>query len=172
MRSYPNINFSRFSIDEVCNFVADRMHLDIGGQLVNLQKAVYENDNIFKQIDQQHILPVLFVQLKDECEQLVRLESLVFFPFIRNKRNEPGFQISEQTKQKLFGCQELIMALYYRIKLSLKNFLSKDPYSPAEQIIINDLKNLEYLLSDWMYLVQNNIIDSVKNNTLKNEYTT
>ena len=171
MRSYPNINFSVFSIFEVCDFVMDRVHIDIEIQLDSIQKAVSENDNIFLQLDKQHILPILFLQLKDECNQLIRLESLIFFPFIKSKITEPEFFIPEPILKKLFGYQELIMALYSRIKLNMNNFLSMQQYSSTEQIIINDLGKLESLISDWIYLVQNNIINGVKKNTLKNEFT-
>lgn len=171
MRSYPNINFSIFSIFELCDFVIDRIHVDITAQLDSIQKALSENDGIFFNLDQKQIFPVLFLQLKEECNQSIRLESLVFFPFIKSKILEPEFSIQEPLLEKLFGYQELIMALYSRIKLNLNNFLSIKQYTPIEQIIIHDLTKLEALLSDWIYLVQNNIINSIKKNTLKNELT-
>lgn len=72
---------------------------------------------------------------------------------------------------RLFKNHELITALFYRIKLSLNNFMSKEDFAPVEQIIINDLTTLEYLMSDWNLLCQNHIIKKVEKNKAGNEYS-
>lgn len=157
MRSYPNINFNAFSTVEICDFMSARVHKDISTLLENIQQAFNEGENLFSQTDHTQILPLLFTQLKDECSQLLRLESHAFFPFLKANLKAGKIEVNEKTAERLFHYQELILALFYRIKLSMNNFLGKDPYLSGEQIIINDLAALEILLLDWIYLVQNKI---------------
>lgn len=170
MRSYPNINFSLFSIEETCGFISDRVHEDLKMYMNSLERLLIEEDMIFNKIDVQQILRMKFLQLKDESEQLIRLESFVLLPFIRKKIAEGEGAVSQSVKDKLFEKQELIMALFYGIKLQLNNFLSKDLFSSAEQIAINDLISLEGLLYDWIYIVQNNIIFKLNIKSSNNEF--
>lgn len=170
MRSYPNINFSLFSIEETCDFISERVHEDLKTYMNSLERLLVEEDMIFNKIDVQQMLRMKFLQLKEESEQLIRLESFVLLPFIKKKISEGEGAISQSVKDKLFEKQELIMALFYGIKLQLNNFLSKDVFSSTEQIAINDLISLEGLLYDWIYIVQNNIIFKLNIKSSNNEF--
>lgn len=171
MRSYPVINFSQFSVEEVCDFVSLRLHEHLKTLMNNIQQTIIENEPVFSHADQQQLFPVLFLQFKDECSQLMRMESFIFFPFLKQKKHEENFLIPDSIMNRLFKNHELITALFYRIKLSLNNFMSKEDFAPVEQIIINDLTTLEYLMSDWNLLCQNHIIKKVEKNKAGNEYS-
>lgn len=173
MRSYPNINFSDFSLIELCDFVTDRIAPDIHQLLKKIHDPLMEDDTLFKHIEAGDLLSIQFLRLEDECNQLLRLETLAFFPFVSKQViNGEKPVINNTITEKLLSSQELILTLICKIRLSMNNFLSLKKYSSIEQIIVNDFTTLESMLQDWILLVQNHIVNRINNtNITQNEYS-
>ncbi|MBX2985406.1 MAG: hypothetical protein KF882_05520 [Bacteroidia bacterium] len=170
MKSYPNIDFSSFSIIESCDFVSDRIHQDISRNMNALTKSLFENDGLFLETDKEQVLSILFVQLKDECEQLIRLESFVFLPFLRKKIILDDYTLPESAVDKIFNYQHTVLTLLYRLKHHVNDFKINQHLLPVEQIIINDLSHLEILMSDWTNIVREKIVKSIRNKLSDNEF--
>jgi len=160
MRRYPLINFSTFSLTEFCDFIADRLYADVQQLLDELQKNFDQYPGIFEEEDNKRLLPFLFLQLSDQCRQLLRLETLALFPHIRNQlKNGLSPAISPKTMQQLEQAQKVMLSHSWRIGITLNFYVAKNNRSVPEQIIANDLHLLSSLLQDWVNLVQNHLFE-------------
>lgn len=171
VKCYPNINLSTFSLIESCDFVTDRIHSDLSNVMNSLTRNLFENDKLFLEFDKEQVLSILFVQLKDECEQLIRLEAFVFLPFLRNKIKHNDYSLPESAVEKIFSNQNLILSLLFRIKHHTHHDFKAIPaFSPVEQIITNDLTLFENLMSDWTYIVREKIVNTIREKQSDNEF--
>ncbi|MCK9481217.1 MAG: hypothetical protein M0R38_05580 [Bacteroidia bacterium] len=170
MKSYPAINFISFSIIETCDFVSERLHVDIANKMNSINNAFLENEDLFANADNEHTLSILFIQMKNECEKLMRLESFVFLPFLKKKILEKDFTLPEPAVDKLYHYQNLILTLLLRIKQNMHGFNTGSELTSIEQIVMNDLVQLEFLMADWTNIVRERIVQAIKNKLSDNEF--
>ncbi len=164
MRGYPLVNFASFNTIELCDFIAQRVYADVEDRLDRLQQSFDRYPTAFESEDEEHLLPILFLQLADQCRQLLRLETLALFPHMRNQA-QAGLtpSISSNTAHQLAQAQKIMLSQTWRLGLTLNFYVSPRAYNTEEQILVNDLHLLSCLLQDWVVLVQHHLVARTEN---------
>src|SRR5690554_4470343 len=125
MRQYPYINFTSFTILEICEFVKNKISKDMEYLFALLHKEVIEKESILFEEDSEGLLSLQFLQLQDECKQLMRLETLALFPYIREQMEQSEqVHVNPKTSELLFKSQQKVLSLMNKIKYNLNRFTS------------------------------------------------
>lgn len=163
MNRYPLINFSRFTPIEICDFITDRVHPDINNLLRLISEAVLGGQSELSAMDEDFLLPIQLMQLKEKCETLLRLEKLVLFPHIRQQYAEAHYvDVSDESVQHLNKLQNSIFVMLTQLKLSINYYVPRKKLNFHDTLMMNDLYSLELLINDWIYMVQCQLLSKLK----------
>ncbi|RQO30065.1 hypothetical protein DBR32_10770 [Taibaiella sp. KBW10] len=75
------INFNSFGQEELCHFIAQRCYEHMHQSLSHLQVHYLHENCLHESGTSDAALPFLFLQFKDECEQLILLEEQLILPY-------------------------------------------------------------------------------------------
>lgn len=163
MRKFPLINFSLFSSADLCDFISERVHPEVERLLVILRRAVLDKEIELFNADVEPLFSLQLLQLEDKCNMLIRLEKLVLFPYIKSKTAQvSNAKVSAESITHLAKIQEQTRTLTTQLRLKINAYLNRVSLASKDLIIINDIIALEMLLSDWIGLVQFQLMPQLK----------
>ncbi|GEP92846.1 Iron-sulfur cluster repair protein YtfE, RIC family, contains ScdAN and hemerythrin domains [Chitinophaga terrae (ex Kim and Jung 2007)] len=158
MFAHSIINYHELTPGLLCNVIANKFHAPIQ-QLIeqvmayfNLEKQ--EDGKAPQAADLQHLL---FGKMQAETNQLIRKETSVLFPVIRNasilnkgqKTLQPGaYDSIQQAFQK-------ILLLLQKLRQVSANYQIQQHWSAEYKLCIGDMIATELLIQQWIYIEQN-----------------
>lgn len=158
MLAYSIINFHELTPGNLCNVIANKFHFPITHQT----EQVMAYFNLERQDDRSapavaDLQQLLFSKIQTETSQLIRKESTVLFPVIRNvsalnksKKNIP--KAAYQSIQQSFG---RVLLLLQKLRQISGNYQLQQQWSAAYKLCVNDIFITEQLLQQWIYVEQN-----------------
>lgn len=158
MLAYSIINFHELTPGNLCNVIASKFHLPISHQT----EQVMTYFNLDRQED--HTAPpaadlqqLLFGKLQAETAQLIRKESTVLFPVIRNSfaLNNNKKNIPQTVYNSIQQSFQQVLLLLQKIRQVSGNYQLQAKWSPAYKLCIGDLFITEQLIQQWIYVEQN-----------------
>lgn len=158
MFAYSIINFHELTPGNLCNVIANKFHFPIH----HLADQVMTYFNLERQEDLSapsaaDLQQLLFSKMQTEIAQLVRKETMVLFPVIRNlsaqhnhKKNirPAAYDSIQQSFQK-------ILLLLSKLRQISANYQLQDQWSTAYKLCVGDIFISEQLIQQWIYVEQN-----------------
>jgi iron-sulfur cluster repair protein YtfE (RIC family) len=158
MFAYSIINFHELTPGSLCNVIANKFHFPIQ----HLADQVMTYFNLERQEDRDapataDLQQLLFGKMQTEIAQLIRKETTVLFPVIRNRPALPqnkknirpaAYDSVQQSFQK-------ILLLLQKIRQISANYQLQDHWSTAYKLCVGDIFITEQLLQQWIYVEQN-----------------
>ena len=158
MFSYSIINFHELTPGNLCNVIANKFHFPIH----HLADQVMTYFNLERQEDRSappaaDLQQLLFGRMQTEITQLIRKETTVIFPVIRNtcalsqnKKNirPAAYNSIQQSFQK-------ISLLLQKLRQISANYQLQEQWSTAYKLCVGDIFTTEQLLQQWIYVEQN-----------------
>lgn len=158
MFAYTIINFHDLTPGSLCNVIANKFHFPIH----HLADQVMTYFNLERQEDRSapaaaDLQQLLFGKMQMEIAQLIRKETTVLFPVIRNtsalhknkKYIRPAaYDSIQQSFQK-------ILLLLQKLRQISANYQLQEHWSTAYKLCVSDIFTTEQLLQQWIYVEQN-----------------
>ncbi|SEW12372.1 hypothetical protein [Chitinophaga arvensicola] len=158
MLSYSIINFHELTPGNLCNVIANKFHLPINHQT----EQVMTYFNLERQEDRSapsaaDLQQLLFGRLQAETAQLIRKETSVLFPVIRNAcaLNKEQKSIPSTVYQSIQQSFEKVLLLLQKIRQISGNYQLQEHWSAAYKLCVSDIFVTEQLLQQWIYVEQN-----------------
>lgn len=148
------INFNSFGQDELCRFIAQRCYDRMRQCLQYLELHYLHEVYLHESNCSEAALPFMFLQFKDDCEQLMLLEEQLIFPYF-NRNTGSRKRFGERTAlnpRSLSLKHEELLERYHKIKhCTLQSIKYKEdtPY----QLLRHDLQVTARQLKDWNELL-------------------
>jgi iron-sulfur cluster repair protein YtfE (RIC family) len=158
MFAYSIINYHELTPGLLCNVIANKFHTPIQ-QLIDQVMTYF---NLERQEDRQappsaDLQHLLFGKMQTETSQLIRKESTVLFPVIRN-----ASALNKSTKNLQPGAYDSIQQSFHKIILLLQklrqvssNYQLQQHWSAEYKICINDMMVTEQVIQQWIFIEQN-----------------
>ncbi|MEC5147867.1 hypothetical protein [Chitinophaga sp. 212800010-3] len=157
MLTYSIINFHELTPGHLCLVIANKFHWPIQHQA----EQVMAYFNLDRQDDGTtppvaDLQQLLFSRMHAEINQLIRKESTLLFPVIRNqsalKMRENIQPVVYESIQQSF---QKITLLLQRLRQVSGNYQLHPEWSATYRLCINDIFLTEQLLHQWIYVEQN-----------------
>jgi hypothetical protein len=149
------INFSVFNPVEMCHFIMERVHPEVIRLLETINKCIIEGELEIIGMDKESLLPIHFLQIQEKSHTLIRLEKMVLYPHILNQyMDDDKVEVNIGSYEHLQKLQQQLFALITQLRLTINYYLPSHTLSYKENMLFNDLYHLELKISDWVHLVQ------------------
>lgn len=164
MHPYAIINFHELTPAALCDVIANKFHHPIE----RTAEEVMAWFNLERQDDPTapataDLQQLLFAKMQTEIIQLMRKETSIIFPVIRNasihKKGRKSLQPT--TYDSIQQSFQKIMLLLQKIRQVTGNYLLQGYWSSAYKICISDMYTMEQLLQQWLYIAQNILYPAV-----------
>ncbi|RFS23457.1 hypothetical protein DVR12_10610 [Chitinophaga silvatica] len=158
MFAYSIINYHELKPGHLCNVIANKFHAPIQ-QLIDQVMTYF---NLDRQDDKQapavaDLQHLLFGKMQTETSQLIRKETSVLFPVIRN-----ASALNKSTKNLQPGAYDSIQQAFQKILLLLQklrqvssNYQLQQHWSAEYKLCVNDMLIAEQVIQQWIYIEQN-----------------
>lgn len=158
MFAYSIINFHELTPGNLCNVISNKFHFPVQ----HMTEQVMTYFNLDRQEDANapavaDLQQLLFGKMHAEITQLVRKETSVMFPVIRNTsalhKSQKGLRpAAYDSIQQSF---QKILALLQKLRQVSGNYQLHEQWSNEYKLCIGDMFVTEQLLQQWIYVAQN-----------------
>jgi iron-sulfur cluster repair protein YtfE (RIC family) len=162
MQAAHLVNINELEPADLCNYLE---HKSYSGIQQSLQTISHYIEDLLQQPDgaeQVHLCSLLFAKLKDEVEQLMRNDTLIIFPLIRNDKGTKPCTARKLPVELIRTMNQKIMQLLERIRHQSNNYISKSTWGNALRICNNELYQLEQQLQQVIYIKENSLLPKVE----------
>ncbi|CAL1521166.1 hypothetical protein [Chitinophaga sp. MM2321] len=164
MHAYALINFHELSPAALCDIIVNKFHLPVE-QTAEQVMAYFllerqEDPTTPTAADLQQLL---FAKMQAECIQLIRKESTILFPVIRNTsiHNTGKKCIQPAAYESIQQSFQKILLLLQKLRQVTDNYLIQGHWSSAYKICLSDMYTMEQTLQQWIYVEQNILYPAV-----------
>ncbi|SKA15314.1 hypothetical protein SAMN04488128_1021140 [Chitinophaga eiseniae] len=164
MHPYAIINFHELTPAALCDVIVNKFHQPIE----RTAEEVMAWFNLERQDDPTapataDLQQLLFAKMLTEIAQLMRKETTLIFPVIRNAAiHKKGRKSLKPTAYDgIRPSFDKIMLLLQKLRQVTGNYLLQGHWSPAYKICLSDMYTVEQLLQQWHYIAQNILYPAV-----------
>lgn len=159
------INFSQLCLSQKCDFITNRISPKISTINKRLLATIYEQ--LLDNERNKNEFATLFSKLYDELNQLLRLETLVLFQYIKacEEKSQP-VNISENSIDQYKKHQLQIQKLILSTRIAFIEIIGTRPFTYIESIIDNDLFLLDELIKEWSLIMNHYILTTNKSHVI------
>jgi iron-sulfur cluster repair protein YtfE (RIC family) len=164
MYTYSTINFYELKPAELCDVVIHRFHIPMemaAEQIMHYFELERQED--FTVPPAADLQQLLFHKMQSELFQVVRKETTILFPMIRNTQphTASGGYIQQSAFESVQQSFQKITLLQQKLRQVTNNFLLKGEWSNLYKICVNDMCMMEQQIQQYMYVAQNILYPSV-----------
>ncbi len=162
MQAAHLVNMNDLEPADLCNYLE---HKSYTGIQQSLQTISHYMEDLLQQpdgVEQVQLCSLLFAKLKDEADQLMRNDTLIIFPLIRNDKGTKPCTARRLPVALIRTMDQKIMQLLERVRHQSNNYISKPSWGTALRICNNELYQLEQKLQQIIYLKENSLLPKVE----------
>jgi len=148
MQNLCTINFSNFEPKSLCNYLENRIYLQVLSNIEITQKYVFE---LLQEDDSQtnDLLNSLVDIIFKEIRQLFTKDKLILFPhLISNNSTKINLEPTNEIHKR-------INRLLEKIRYLMNNYVAKPEWTSTHEICCNELFNLEQSILFIFYIKEN-----------------
>ncbi|WP_212001011.1 hypothetical protein [Chitinophaga sp. HK235] len=164
MHPYAIINFHELTPAALCDVITSKFHQPIE----HTAEEIMAWFNLERQDDPSapataDLQQLLFTKMQTEFTQLMRKETSIIFPVIRNAaiHNKGQKSLQPAVYDSIQQSFQKIILLLQKLRQVTGNYLLQGHWSAAYKICISDMYSLEQLLQQWIYVEQNILYPAV-----------
>lgn len=163
MQAYTSyIDFSRFTMAEKCDLISHRISQPIAIGNKRLLTTIYEQ--LVDEDPTTSAFALQFSKLYDELNQLLRLEELVLFQYIKLcQEKQQKVNLSTNSIEQYKKHQLQIQKLLLETRLSFLELTGMRIMQNLEAIIDHDLVQLDNRIKEWVFVMNHYVLHQVQN---------
>jgi iron-sulfur cluster repair protein YtfE (RIC family) len=145
----------------LCTYIDNKHYQPIRKLLETLTNYIEEWTEESSDTEKVQLLSVLFYRLKDEIEQLIRNDTLIIFPLIRNDDEVQACKSRKLPVEMIQSKNKKIMYLLEKMKHMANGYIGKPTWSTHFRLLCDELHNLDQQVLQTIYIKENVLLPKV-----------
>jgi iron-sulfur cluster repair protein YtfE (RIC family) len=108
------------------------------------------------------LMSILYYRMKDEIEQLIRNDTLIIFPLIRNDQQVTPCQGRKLPLEMIHSKNKKIIFMLDKMRAMANNYIAKPDWTSGFRMLCDELHNLEQQVMQAIYLKENVLLPAVE----------
>ncbi len=147
---------------KLCSYIDNKHYQPIRRLLETLSEYIEEWTDESTDSEKVQLLTILFYRLKDEINQLIRNDTLIIFPLIRNDNEVKPCKGRKLPIDMIQSKNKKIMYLLDKMKQMANGYIAKPSWTQHFRILCDELHNLDQQVLQTIYLKENVLIPKVE----------
>jgi iron-sulfur cluster repair protein YtfE (RIC family) len=156
------VEVNELPADKLCTYIEHKFYQSIKTILENLTVYVEELIDDSSAQEKEELEDILLNKLKIEVEQLIRNDSLIIFPLIRNEAAVMPCKGRKLPLEMIHSKNKKIMYLFEKIRHMANGYIYKPTWSQQFKIFCGELHDLEQMVLQTIYLKENLLLPKVE----------
>lgn len=155
------VEINELSSAKLCSYIENKHYQPIKLLLETLTGYMEEWTDESKEPEKVELMSILFYRLKDEIEQLIRNDSLIIFPLIRNDQDNSKSKARKLPVDMIHIKNKKIMYLLDKMRQMANGYLAKEDWTQHFRLMCDELHNLNQQVLQTIYLKENALLPKV-----------
>lgn len=145
-----------------CNYIENKHYQPIRGLLDTITTYMEAWTEECKDLEKVEFVSILFYRLKEEIEQLIRNDTMIIFPIIRNDHQVTACNGRKLPIEMIQKKNKKIMYLLDKMKQVANGYIAKPDWTQQFRLLCDDLYNLDQQVLQTIYLKENVLLPKVE----------
>ena len=147
---------------KLCTYLDNNHYQPIRRLLESLADFFGEGAEGGEEGEKVQLLSVLFLRLKNEIEQLMRNDTLIIFPLIRNDHGVNACAGRKLPLEMIHSKNKKIIYLLEKVKHMSNDYIAKPSWTPHFRVLCDELHSLDQQVMQAIYLKENVLLPKVE----------
>lgn len=156
------VEINELAPGKLCNYIDNKHYQPIKRLLDTLTDYIEEWTGESEDSEKVEVLSILFYRLKDEIEQLIRNDTLIIFPLIRNDQQVTPCKGRKLPAEMIHNKNKKIMYLLDKLRHLANDYIAKPNWTQQFRLLCDELHNLDQQVLQTIYLKENVLIPKVE----------
>lgn len=156
------VEINELSPGKLCNYIDNKHYQPIKHLLDTITEYIEEWTAEATEADQVEVVSILFYRLKDEIEQLIRNDTLIIFPLIRNDQQVEASKCRKLPVEMIHSKNKKIMYLLDKLRHIANDYIAKPNWTQQFRLLCDELHNLDQQVLQTIYLKENVLLPKVE----------
>ncbi len=144
---------------QICSYIETKHYVPIKQSLKLLSSHAEAMTQTMKaeepDAEKLNLAALLFVRLRDETEQLIRNDTIIIFPLVRNQQDVPERHRPNLPLQMVREKNKKILSLLEKLRQTANNYILKPEWTTEARLFFEELFGLEQMIQQAIYLKEN-----------------
>lgn len=156
------VEINELSPGKLCNYIDNKYYQPIKRLLDTITDYMEEWTAEASDAEKVEVLSILFYRLKDEIEQLIRNDTLIIFPLIRNDQEVEATKSRKLPADMIHNKNKKIMYLLDKLRHLANDYIAKPAWTQQFRLLCDELHNLDQQVLQTIYLKENVLVPKVE----------
>ncbi len=156
------VEINELPAGKLCTYIDNKHYQPIKRLLDTVTDYIDEWGHESGEHEKVDMMSILFYRLKDEIEQLIRNDTLVIFPLIRNDHSVKPCQGRKLPLDMIHSKNKKIMYMMEKMRAMANGFIAKPDWTANYRILCDEIHNLEQQVLQSIYLKENVLLPKVE----------
>ncbi len=155
------VEINELTPGKLCSYIENKHYQPIKVLLETLTGYMEEWTDESKEPEKVELMSILFYRLKDEVEQLIRNDTLIIFPLIKNDYDDTPCKGRKLPVDMIQTKNKKIMYLLDKMRQMANGYLAKEDWTQHFRLMCDELHNLDQQVLQTIYLKENALLPKV-----------
>lgn len=156
------VEINELATGKLCNYIDNKHYQPIKHLLDTLTDYIEDWTRESEDMEKVEVLSILFYRLKDEIEQLIRNDTLIIFPLLRNDQQVDPSKGRKLPVEMIHNKNKKIMYLLDKLRHLANDYIAKPGWTQQYRLLCDELHNLEQQVLQTIYLKENVLLPKVE----------
>jgi iron-sulfur cluster repair protein YtfE (RIC family) len=147
---------------KLCSYIDNKHYQPIKHLLDTITDYIEEWTAEANDAEKVEVLSILYYRLKDEIEQLIRNDTLIIFPLIRNDQQVEASKSRKLPLEMIHSKNKKIMYLLDKLRHMANDYIAKPSWTQQFRLLCDELHNLDQQVLQTIYLKENVLLPKVE----------
>lgn len=156
------VEINELAPGKLCSYIENKHYHPIKRLLNTITDYIEEWTGEATDMEKVQLMSILFYRLKEEVEQLIRNDTLIIFPLIRNDQEVEACQGRKLPIDMIHNKNKKIMYLLDKMRHMANGYIAKSNWSQQFRMLCDELHNLDQQVLQTIFLKENVLIPKVE----------
>ncbi|HSK12126.1 MAG TPA: hypothetical protein VK907_02870 [Phnomibacter sp.] len=147
---------------KLCSYIENKHYQPVRHLLNTITDYIEEWTEEAEDHEKVELMSILFYRLKDEVEQLIRNDTLVIFPLIRNDKEVQPCKGRKLPLEMIHNKNKKIMYLLEKMRHMANGYIAKPGWTQHFRLLCDELHNLDQQVLQTIFIKENVLIPKVE----------
>lgn len=156
------VEINELSPGKLCSYIDYKHYQQIKRLLDTISDYMEDWTAEAADAEKVQVLSILYYRLKDEIEQLIRNDTLIIFPLIRNDQQVEASKSRKLPVDMIHNKNKKIMYLLDKLRHLANNYIAKPSWTHQFRLLCDELHHLDQQVLQTIYLKENVLLPKVE----------
>ncbi len=156
------VEINELSSGKLCSYIENKHYLPVKHSIDTITEYIEEWTEKATDAEQVEVVSILFYRLKDEIEQLIRNDTLIIFPLIRNDQQGEASHTRKLPLEMIHSKNKKIMYLLDKLRHLANEYIAKPSWTQEFRLLCDEMHNLDQQVRQTIYLKENVLLPKVE----------